>query len=98
MEVFLGMILLLQVFALIQNMLTHRQMLQRIKKQEKTIEAFLEQIQKEKIEQKEEEVFKNQKAGESYILEKGQAEPTEEEKQKAAQEALINEVLSEVFS
>ena len=43
-------------------------------------------------------MIKNQKIGEDYHLESGQAKLTEEERQKAAQEALINEVLSEVFS
>ena len=98
MDIFLGMILFLQVIALLQNMLTQRQMLQRIKKQEKRIEEFLKQIQEEKRQQKEDEVFKNQKAGENYSLEGGQVHQTEEEKQKTEQEALINEVLSEVFS
>ena len=91
------MILFLQVLTLLQNMLTHRQMLQRIKKQEKQIEEFLKLIQEEKKEQKEGEVFKNQKMGENYHLEGGQVHQTEEQ-QKTAQEALINEVLSEVFS
>ena len=97
MEVLLGMILFLQAFALVQNMLVHRRMLQRINKQEKNIEDFLKQIQEEKIKLEQEEVIKNKKNGEDYHLEIGQAEITEE-KQKSAQEALINEVLSEVFS
>ena len=98
MDIFLGMIVFLQVFALLQNMLAHRQMLQKIKKQEKQIEEFLKQIQEEKQEQEEDDVFKIRKAGENYSLEGGQVHQTEEEKQKTAQEALINEVLSEVFS
>ena len=98
MDIFFGMILFLQVFTLLQNMLAHRQMLQKIKKQEEQVEEFLKQIREEKKEQKEGEVFKNQKAGENYSLEGGQVHQTEEEKQKTAQEALINEVLSEVFS
>ena len=97
MNIFLGMILFLQVFALLQNMLAHRKMLQTIKRQEKQIEEFLKQIQEEKKKETEGEVFKNQKVGENYNLEGGQVYPTEET-QKTAQEALINEVLSEVFS
>ena len=98
MDIFLGMILFLQVFALLQNMLAHRRMLQKIKKQEKQTEELLKQIQEEKKEQKGGEVFKNQKAGENYSLEGGQVHQAEEKKQKTDQEALINEVLSEVFS
>ena len=97
MEVLLGMILFLQMFALVQNMLAHRRMLQKINKQEKNIEVFFKEVQEEKIKSEQDKVIKNQKNGEDYYLEIGQAEITEE-KQKAAQEALINEVLSEVFS
>ena len=97
MDIFLGMILFLQVFALLQNMLAQRRILQRIKLQEKMQEEWIRQIQEEKEKENAGVLFKNQKVGENYILEEGQVYQTEE-RQKISQEALINEVLSEVFS
>ena len=98
MEIFFGMILFLQVVALIQNMLTRKQVLRQINQQEKKIKKLLEQIKLEKTEKKENEMIKNQEYREDYLLEGKQAEKLKQKTQNKKKEELINEVLSEVFS
>ena len=98
MEVLLGMILLLQVLASIQIMLVHRQMLQQINKQSEKMEVIFTRMQ-EHVECEEESTIESQHimtaAG---TLEAVPGEITKAAKKKDVQEALINEVLSEVFS
>lgn len=101
MEILMGIILLLQVLALIQLMLAHRQVLQRIREVTEKLDAMktADVFQKDGKTNSEK---KFKKTGESIPQEEYrdlQQENREEDiKQKEAQEALINEVLSEVFS
>ncbi len=98
MEIFFGMILFLQVSALIQNMLTRRRLLRQINQQGKNLEKLFEQIKIEKTEEKSGEMIKNQTYSQDYPLEGKQAEKLKEKTQNKKQEELINEVLSEIFS
>ena len=94
MEILLGMILLLQVVILIQIMHRGNLWLQRLERLEKIID--------EKIEWKE-RMQTTETVGcvmgdlqpEQQVLQENQ---TIEKKEKVSQEALLNEVLSEVFS
>lgn len=98
MEILLGMILLLQVLASIQRMLAHKEVLQQINKQSEKVDVILENIH-EWIEIKEERaVESNCCRTESETSEQYVGENVNTVKKKDAQEALINEVLSEVFS
>lgn len=90
MEILLGMIMLLQVLALIQLMLVYKQMLQRMNRQSEKTDAILQMMQ--------ERLRNGDNADESTKREASAEEILINTTQKAAQETLINEVLSEVFS
>ncbi|MBQ8280390.1 MAG: hypothetical protein IJZ23_11150 [Roseburia sp.] len=90
MEILLGMIILLQVLALIQLMLVYKQMLQRMNSQSEKTDAILQMMQKR--------MRNGDNADESKEPEASAEEILINTTQKAAQETLINEVLSEVFS
>lgn len=95
MELLLGMILLLQVLILIQSMQAGKQVLQRIE----TLETNLTKMEKQSDDGCVEEKGVK-KESPSPDDEKRDMEPdsTRKQKEKESQEALLNEVLSEVFS
>lgn len=100
MEVFLGMIMFLQVFVSIQIMLAHRQTLQRLKKMENSIKETLEKdITIIKKEEKNPDLDRDVKSSENiFSLEQEKKENECEQSEKELPENLISEVLSEVFS
>ena len=94
MEILVGMTLLLQLFMSIQIMRMRKKVLQKIKELSEELGEI--KVLNCKNSKKEEE----KTAAENKNIEIGQVEKEAEDKniQKSAQEALINEVLSEVFS
>lgn len=97
MEVLLGMVMLLQVFVSIQIMLTHKQVLQRLKKVEDSIK---ETFEKEVInEERNVDLCGDGKVPEKVLFLECEKEEKECKRyKKETPESIISEVLSEVFS
>ena len=100
MEVFLGMIMFLQVFVSIQIMLAQRQTLQRLRKMENSIKETLEKdVMIIKKEENNPNLDGDVKSSENvFLLEREKEENECEQSEKESPENLISEVLSEVFS
>lgn len=96
MEILAGIIVLLQVILLIQLMHIRRKMLQQIKVQNEKLDVILEaasiRIKSKKRDSLEADI--EEKENGDFVFKEA---VTEEKEHKMAQEALINEVLSEVF-
>lgn len=98
MEILLGIILLLQVFALIQLMRIQKQMLQKMNKQSEELNIIIETFRLWRNNEEKKRTSLSADASENSFKEQEKEAALGGTSQKDAQEALLNEVLSEIFS
>lgn len=98
MEILSGMILLLQVVILIQIMLVGKKVLQRIGVLDHNVNSLTERMENLQIFGRKEVVTEEKQGVPDGEEKKRIAVPVEKTQEKESQEALLNEVLSEIFS